>query len=71
MKEIPPELEVLVDLLIGIVNTLEKVRDHVYTTEAEISKIEERLDHLEDLINNKDSTNFGNRVKKWLKHTKK
>jgi hypothetical protein len=71
MNEIPEELEVLVNILIGMTGTLEQIRDIVYTLEGKISKIEDRIASLENTSEEKDYTSFKYRVSKWLKNTRK
>ena len=75
MGEIPEELEVLIDMLIdmlvGMAGTLEKVRDITFTMEEKISRIEDKINSLEKITKEKNRTDFGNKVSKWLKHTKK
>lgn len=70
MKLIPKDQEILFDTLLGMMSTLEKIRDTVFTLEEKISVIEDKLNSLIKMTKEKDNTSFGNRVNKWLKHTK-
>ena len=71
MDEIPKEQEALFNMLLGMASTLEKIRDSVFTLEKKVSDIEDKLNSLPNSTEKKDYTNFGNKVSKWLKHTKK
>jgi hypothetical protein len=71
ITEIPKEQEALFNMLLGMVSTLEKIRDSVFTLEENVSDIEDKLDSLIILIKEKNNTDFGNKVSKWLRNTKK
>ena len=71
MALIPKEQETLFNMLIGMAETLEKIRDIVFTLEKKIYEIDSKLDSLTNSAKKKDYTSFGNKVSKWLKHTEK
>ena len=71
MKNTPDNKEVLINILIGITCTLEKIRDTTFNIESQMTKLQDRLDNLERENNKKDYNSFQNRVQRWLKHTKK
>ena len=71
LSEIPKEQELLFDTLLGIIVTLEYIRETVSVLETKMEKIEDQLDFLIEDSKEKHNTNFGNKVSKWLKHTKK
>ena len=70
-KKIPEEQEALFDMLIGMASTLEKIRDLVFTLDGKVSTIENKLDSLSKTDKAEDRQDLGNRVSRWLKHTRK